>query len=101
MIFILKKRADFGQRVFFCAAIWQVLANEVASADRMVGARRRLACCNPVTAALPVHSFNCFMILGPTSAISAAQAATTDKPIGNVLNCATPPISTGPNSKPK
>ena len=53
------------------------------------------------TAALSAHSFKCFMILGPTSAISAEQAATTDRPTGSVLSCATPPINTGPNSKPK
>ena len=52
-------------------------------------------------AALSVYSFNCLMILGPTAAISAEHAATTDKPIGSVLSCATPPINTGPNSKPK
>jgi hypothetical protein len=84
----LEKRADFGQRVFFCAPSRQVAVKE--EADR-----------NPATAALSAHSFSCFMILGPTSAISAEQAATTDNPIGSVLSCATPPINTGPNSKPK
>ena len=41
------------------------------------------------------------MMRGPTSAINAAHAATTESPVGNVLTCATPPMRTGPNNKPK
>jgi hypothetical protein len=47
------------------------------------------------------YIFNRLRMRGATSAISAQHAATTDKPIGSVLTCATPPISTGPISKPK